>query len=190
MDSLSFVLIAFVNILRFVTAENTATCYPVLDCDVDPEEMRAAIELIPDPATNTGNSHPDAESYRVPAIFEASPEAQILVRVIASSGIVLDGDGLMTHLWPHAKELALYVYKECNMDSSNVSGLSGLQIATLQWDGPPARQLEFQVDLTCDIDKTSHLGVTTYTTSGIQSGSRIGEGRNHSEAGGFGTEWV
>ena len=173
----------------FVAADDHPPCYPVLDCDVDPIGMKAAIELIPDPYSSSEASYPDAASYRVPALFEYNEDAQIIVRISAASGIVLDGEGLMEHLWPYAKAQALYLYRECNMDSSAGGGLSARESAILEWDGPPVQRLEFEVDMTCNIDKT-RLGATIYTASGIQRGSGIGEGRNHTGLGGFGSGWV
>ena len=186
MYALAFVLLLYGSVPIFVAAD----CYPTLDCDIDTGGMKAAIELIPDPDTLLPTQQPDASAYHVPALFEDSDAAQILIRIGAASGIVLDGDGLMTHLWPHAKHQALELYHECNMDTTPVSGMSGRRYATLQWHGPPVRRLEFQIDMTCMIDARSMRGVTTYMASGYQNGSRIGEGRNHSEAGGFGSEWV
>ena len=185
-----FLVLLYINLSLFVAADDSSTCYPVLDCDIDPEGMKAAIELIPDPGAHPQNHYPDPEAYHVPALFEDSENAQILVRITSSSGIVLDGDGLMTHLWPHAKRQALELYDECNMETSLLSGISGRQLAALEWNSSPARKLEFQIDMTCEIDKTTSLGVTTYTASGIQSESRIGQGRNHTEPRGFGSGWV
>ena len=108
MRSLSLIPLLIATPFILVAAEQQAMCYPVIICDIDPVKMREAISLIPDPPLLAQESpRLDSGAYCVPAIFEASAAAQILVRVTTAFGLELDANALMTYLWPQAKQAAI-----------------------------------------------------------------------------------
>ena len=152
-----------------VAVEQDWLCIPRYSCDINPNQMLQAINLIP---TGSGS---DPGAYRVPAIFEVSQNAQISVRVTSAAGLTLDGDTLMTHLWPHAQRTAMVLFDHCNMRSGECSGKTN---PTLRWnDGRSSYQLGYEIQLDCNMDKSGLRGATTYTPSGIRSGLSIGAGR-------------
>ena len=159
-------------------------CFPLYHCDVDPFAARSALSLIPSPAllpqdssssssSSTAGQNPNA--YRLPAVFEASPNAQIVVRLTKIKGLEFSPQTFTTYLWPHAREVANRVLTKCTRRNP---GLSGSSMPTLTWPGPPFKELQFIIFVTCQIDKSSMPGVTTYTLSGIQSGETIGGGKS------------
>ena len=157
-------------------------CFPHYHCDVDPFAARAAVNLIPNPAllpqdSSSSSSSSTAEHnpsiYRLPAVFEASRNAQVVVRLNKIKGLEISPQTFMTYLWPHAREVASRVLDKCTKQNP---GLGGVSIPTLTWPGPPFRELQFMVLITCQIDKSRMPGVTTYTLSGVQSGEMIGGG--------------
>ena len=173
-------------LFAFAFLDPSTVCYRTPRCDTDAEDMRAAINLIPsslltsiqeDPSTSTQSlTTINPEAYRVPAIFETSQLGQIYIRVITSSGLTLDGPTLMTHLWPQARRAALALYGKCKMGES---GSSARARSVISWSGPPWVQLEFIIDMACNIDKRQlpeGMGIATYTPSGIDSTKRIGAG--------------
>ena len=177
---LLFSLLLRLPSLFIVTATYLAPkCYPHLWCDVDPERMQDAINLIPD-TTSLPRSHFLAPSaYRTPAIFEVSEKAQILIRVLSATGVALDTETFVTHLWPDAKQRATQIFEDCEMSET---GLSGREEPLLQWHSSSRSvQVKYRIDMTCEIDKESMYpgpgpGVTTYTIAGIEEGMSIDEG--------------
>ena len=158
-------------------------CFPLFHCDLDPVAAHRAISLIPNPAllpqeASSSSSSPaglNPAIYRLPAIFEASPNAQVMVRLNKFKGLELTPQTFMTYLWPHASEVATRVLNKCTRQNP---GLSGMSIPTLTWPGPPFKELQFFLMVTCQLDKKNMPGVTTYTPSGVQSGETIGGGRS------------
>ena len=168
------------------TLDQKLICYRTTSCNTDAEDMRAAINLIPSsppppiPEDPSSSAQPQTsinpDTYRVPAIFETSPLGQIYIRVITASGLELDGATRMTHLWPQARKAALTLYGKCRMGES---GSSARALSTTTWSGPPWRQLDFIIDMACNINKLSlpeGTGIATYTPLGVESGKRIGAG--------------
>ena len=170
MHSLILNFLLYTSAFLLVTANQQTICYSRDTCKINPQEMKEAIALIPDPASSAEGHHLDPSMYRSPAIFEASDNAQILVRVIGATGLELDAATLMRRLWPYAKQYAVRVFDACQMETS---GQAGMVEPVLRWyDGRHIQQLEFRLQMTCHIDKAAYAGpfpgVTTYTASGIQ----------------------
>ena len=153
-----------------VTAAPQPKCYLDDWCEVDGDLMQEAISLIPAAVSfpTTRQLRPDA--YHVPAIFEASDKAQILVRILSMTGVTLDAETLMTHLWPSAKQQATQLLEDCVMDGW---GFSGKIEPVIQWgSGLQRKTLKYRLDMTCEIDRAGMysgpgIGVTTYSALGI-----------------------
>ena len=158
----------------FLTLAVQPTCYLDDYCDVNGAKMQEAISLIPVPVSfpTTHDLRPDA--YHVPAIFEATDKAQILIRVLSITGVALNAETLMTHLWPSARQHALQMFNDCDME---VLGFSGKMTPTVRWwSGSQRHELKYRLDMTCEIDRMGmypELGVITYSASGVAV-SRVG----------------
>ena len=167
-------LLIFLSTLAFllVAATPRGKCIVNGVCDPNPELMKAAIELIPDPGLLPQDRSFDAGAYRIPAIFETSVDkAQILVRVTMSRGLELTAETLMTKLWPHAKQMARDIYENCGHRS-----LCGFDHTVVEWDEPKTQKLGFQIEMACRLPKHMIPGVTTYTPTGVQGGLTLGGG--------------
>ena len=186
-----FILLASILFLPFTSFGVSAMfnphttddqCFASLTCNVDPAAARAAINLIPAPPLNPQDDSSSSSSttqqsqnaYRLPAIFEASPDAQIVVQLGKVRGFELTPQTLMTYVWPQAKSIASRVLEKCTKQNP---GLSGASAPTLTWSGPPGRELQISILVMCRFPTEQLRGVTRYTLSGVQSGERLGAGR-------------
>ena len=147
------------------TARLVPECYPHDRCQVDAVKMREAIDLIPklDPFASEWFLGPNA--YRTPAVFEASNRAQILVQVLTADGLAVNTETLMTHVWPNARYYALRTFEDCEMSTYGLSGR--IEPVIRGNNGPQYQQLEFRLDMTCELRKGPTT--TTYTILGIEA---------------------